>query len=141
MKSKHMAIKSHQNTMLVGSVLGALAAVAVSLLLLSGLTSLSMKGDINENTANGFVFVFRIIAVLLGVLLGAGITKEKTLITAGIITAIYLVTTIGIGIVVYDGSFVGFGLGALSVLLGSVAGYLIRLKVQNKSFRSKKIRL
>ena len=115
-------------------------AFAISAILVASLSALIAKNILRENSAS-LVFVVRVLAVLTGVLIGTGITKEKHLMTAGIITAGYLAVLLGLGIVLYDVSFKRLGAGVISSIIGCAISCIIRLKSQNKAKITRKIRV
>lgn len=138
MKSNRLSKSNHTTVFGVG--VGIIVSLVISMLLLTGVTSLIVDGKLNENVVAFFTFATRVIALLVGVLIGTGLIKQKHIIFAGVIALGYLIILITLGIVLYDGSFRNFGSGIVSVLLGSGAGCLIRLKLQNRPQRAKRIK-
>lgn len=141
-----MKIKSHMtvlsgNSGSLGVIAGVLVSFIISALLISGVTSLMMRGKCFEEIVEILIFAIRMLAVLAGVLVGTSIVRDKCIVNAGAISFAYLLALAGVGIVLYDGSLKGFGLCAISVVLGGVAGCLFRLKLQNKTSGKKKNRI
>lgn len=139
-----MKIKSRKTpggSVVFGTSVGAVAAIIISLLITMGMTSLALSGQLEGNLLDMFIFAIRLIAAFAGVMLGTGLIKEKCIATTGVISILYLLFLAGIGIVFFDGSFQGFGLSLISVVLGGAIGCLFRLKLQNKPQRKKKIRV
>ena len=141
MKFKSRIAVSFNNSFVFGVLLGAVAALIISIILTTGMTSLVLGGGLNDRLLQIFIFVIRLISVFIGVLLGTGLIGEKWIVTTGLISVLYLLLLAGVGIVFYDGSFRGFGVSLISVVLGGDAGCLVRLKLQNKPQRKKKIRV
>lgn len=110
--------------------IGILCAILVSALLTAGLAGLTINGNLNETMSKAGVFLTRAVSVLLGALLGTGLGKSKYLQIIGIVVLGYLLLLIGIGIIMFDGSFQKFVLGVISVMTGGAAACLIRLKPQ-----------
>ena len=136
----HLPVASNRTTT-VGIFAGIIAALIMSFTSIIALTSLVRNHNFLESSLELSVFLVRMVAVLLGVLIGTGLIKERCIVVAGIVAAGYLVLLLALGILIYDGSFENFGTGVLSTVIGSVLGGLIRLKLQNKPSRSKKIKL
>ena len=117
-------------------VIGVAAAAITTALLSAGLTSLVMRGTITEKTTSAFVFAIRLLAVLLGSLVGASLSGGKILPIVGLVTGVYTVILLSVGIAVYDGSFHNFGPGVISAILGGIIACLIKLKPQMKPKRA-----
>lgn len=141
MKFKPRTAVSFNNSVVLGVFLGAVAALIISIIFTTGMTSLILGGGLNDGLLQIFIFVIRLISVFIGVLLGTGMIGEKWIVTTGVISVLYLLLLAGVGIVFYDGSFQGFGVSLISVVLGGGAGCLVRLKLQSKPKRKKKIRV
>lgn len=141
MKFKSRTAVSFNNSFVFGVLLGAVAALIISIISTAGMTSLVLGGGLNDRLLQIFIFVIRLISVFIGVLLGTGLIGEKWVVTTGTISVLYLLLLVGAGIVFYDGSFRGFGVSLISVVLGGGAGCLVRLKLQNKPQKKKKIRV
>ena len=124
-----------------GTSIGVVAAVFISLILTSGMTSLALGGRIEGKLFDALIFAIRLIAMFTGVILGTGLIKEKCVVTTGVISVLYLLLLAGVGIAFYDGSFCGFGFSLVSVVLGGAFGCLFRLKLHNKPQRKKIIRV
>ncbi len=140
MNKKTRLTTTSNRTATIGILVGIIAAFIISLILVAVTTGLITGNKLNEESSNWIVFVVRAIAVLIGVLIGSGIVKEKHIITIGVIVAGYLALLLGLGIVMFDGAFKNFWNGLISALIGGVAGYLIRLKSQNKPRKARKIK-
>ena len=141
MKFKPRTAVSFNNSVVLGVFLGAVAALIISIIFTTGMTRLVLGGGLNDGLLQIFIFVIRLISVFIGVLLGTGMIGEKWIVTTGVISVLYLLLLAGVGIVFYDGSFQGFGVSLISVVLGGGAGCLVRLKLQSKPKRKKKIRV
>ncbi|MBR4017183.1 MAG: hypothetical protein IKK11_05160, partial [Oscillospiraceae bacterium] len=102
-------------TPISGILIGVLVALFVSFLLSVGLTSLLLNKSTGEWPENFSSFIIRMISVLSGCLVGTAIYKEKTIITTGILTAIYFVILLIIGTIVYNSVFRKMGMGLVSV--------------------------
>ena len=140
-----MKLKTHlpgktNSTMTMGVLIGTVVSLLMSFVLVSVTANLITGNKIPEESARWIVFFTRAISVLVGVMIGTGLTKEKLLITVGAILGSYLLFLMGLGIVIYNGSFQNFWTGILSVLIGGAAGWLIRLKLQNKPRRARKMK-
>ncbi len=121
-------------------VLGVGSSMLITLLLTAGLAALIIGGKLQETTSGVVVAVIRTIAVFFGALITTGIKRDKVLQNTGIVTGAYILIILGLGIILYDGSFYSFGLGLLSVLIGSVAAYLIRIKPNKRKHTSRRFR-
>ncbi len=135
MKPKTKIASSKNKSIAFGASIGIGIAMILSVMLSAGATSLVMKGSIQESAFSIFAFFVRAIAILVGALIGTQLIKEKCLLTIGIIALGYLILLLALGIVVYDGSFRGFGMGVISVITGGAIGCIVRLKSQNRSRR------
>lgn len=138
LKKRVSALSSH--TTVIGMSAGIICAFLMSLLFLAGMTSLIMSGKIADGTANILIFALRTIGVLVGVLIGTGVIKEKCLITSVYIVLGYLIILIASCILIYDGVFSRLVLGVISAITGGALGCLIRLKLQNSQRRTRKNR-
>ena len=141
MKFKFRTARLSNHSVAFGSTIGILISLVISMLMMTGMTSLLISGRTGENVVGVSVFAIRAIAVLVGVIIGTSILKEKYVVAAGVISLGYLLLLTGFGIVLYDESFKGFGLSAISAALGGAVGCIFRLKLQNKPLGKKKIRL
>ena len=139
MKFKFRTEVSTNNSVVLGISLGIVAALIISLLLTTGMTSLVLGGKMNERLLQVFIFAIRSIALFVGVILGTALTREKYIAATGAITVGYMLLLMGLGIAVYDGTFCGFGSSVISIAVGAAVGYLFRLKLQNKPRRKKRI--
>ena len=109
--------------------IGTLVSLIISVLLSVVLTSLIGKGSLNENQLLD-VFLIRMIAVLIGGILGAEISNQKPLPVIGVISAAYLLVLLAIGILLFNGSIRNFGISVLSVFAGMIGALVIKLKPQ-----------
>lgn len=114
--------------------------ILITLLLSAGLTSLIITGKLHEISLEIFTAIIRAVAVFSGCMITTAIKKEKILQNIGIVTAVYVLVLLGLGIILYDHSFHSFGFGILSVLLGSVAAFLIRLRPNKQKHIKRHIR-
>ena len=141
MKSKTRLPVVSSRATTVGAFTGIIIAFVISLILITVITSLVANNKFPEASSGWSMFMVRVAAVLVGALVGTALSKEKCVITAGIIVAGYLALLLGLGIVIYDGSFKNFGTGFISATIGGVVGCLIRLKSQNKPRRTRKMKV
>lgn len=130
--------KNISKSMTTGVCIGIGIALLISALLTTGLTSLIINENTGENGCGIFIFTIRAVSILIGGIIATVIYQEKYLPVIGITALGYLVILLGIGIVVYDGSFQHFGSGIISVLTGSLLAWAIRLKPKTKSKYLKK---
>ena len=128
-------------TATVGAITGIMIALVISLVLITALSYLTTSGKFPETSLGWSVFTVRAVAVLMGALVGTALSKDKSVITIGIIVVGYLALLLGFGIIIYDSSFQNFGSGVISAVLGGVIGCLIRIKSQNKPRRVRKIKV
>lgn len=137
---KRMAYKPKNisKSMTTGVCSGIGIALLISMLLTSGLTSLIINEKTGEGVNGMFVFVIRALSVFLGGIIATGIYQEKNLPVIGFTALGYLVILLGLGIVLYDGSFKNFGIGIVSVLVGALIAWAIRLRPKTKSKYLKK---
>lgn len=131
-KNMHIA-SSAKVTEAPAIVIGIVAASIISVLLTVGLTSLIMNGTVGESATGPYIFLIRTVATGIGCLVGTMLMKGKYLLIAGAIALGYLAVLVGMGIVLYEGSFNNILSGALSVLLGGVLACLVVLKPLKKS--------
>ena len=141
MKSKNRSLKFSDKSTVYGVIVGAVAAMITGVLIMTGVTSLLIHSRVREHIVGLSIFLIRVIATLVGVMIGTNLTKEKTIVTSGAISAAFLVILTGLGIIFYDESFRDLGLCVLSIMIGGVIGCLFRLKLQNKPIGKKKIRV
>jgi len=134
-QKKHTSVFGGRSTVFCTAI-GVAVAVIVTALLSAGLTSLVMNGTIAEKATSPYIFVIRLLAVLFGGLLGAGLSDGKILPVVGLITGVYIVILLSVGIAAYDGSFYNFGTGLFSTLIGGVIACLIKLKPQMRPKRA-----
>lgn len=138
-RNLHM-FKTGGQSVVISVVVGMLVALVVSVLLNIGLTSLVMNGYIAENGTTVFVFLSRAISVITGGLLTSSLAKEKILLVIGLSAVGYLMILIGLGIVLFEGSFHNFGSGVLSVAAGVACACIMKLKPPSKKKHSVKYR-
>ena len=69
-------------------------------------------------------------AVLIGGLLGAGLSKDKYLIVISAVALGYIIVLLALGIILFDVSINNIGTGVLSVAIGAGIALLIKLKRQ-----------
>lgn len=131
-KSTHIA-SSAKITEVPAIAIGIAVATIISILLTAGLTSLIMNGTVDEATTGPYIFIIRTVASAIGCLIGTMLMKGKYLLVAGVIALGYLAILIGIGIILYDGSFNNILSGAVSALLGGVIACVVVLKPLKKS--------
>ena len=132
MKKNMRVTSSRKITEVPAVVIGVVAATIISVLLTAGLTSLIMNGMVSETAAGPYVFVIGMIASAIGCLIGMILMKGKYLIIAGSAALGYLAVLIGLGIVLYEGSFKNMLSTVVSVLLGGVIACLLVLKPLKK---------
>ena len=137
MKRTHLSIVKNMNIAICITA-GLLAALFVSIILTIGLTSMIEKGKISGDGIFGS-FLVRSIATVVGGLLSAGLSDKKLLLTIITTSAAYLLILLGIGIILFDGSFCNLWMGVFSVALGAVIALLIKLKPQTN--RKKSVRI
>ena len=140
MKRQRGGSASFDRTITMGVLLGLICTFAVSMILLCVISHLSIKGRLEESTANISVFVIRLASALSGVLVGSALIKNKVLIVSGIITVCYILLLASACVICYDSTFCGFGLGVVSVFLGGISGVVIRLKLQKNTIRLRKMK-
>ena len=120
---------------------GVILATLLSLLLTALMANFVLNGHLSEKHISAISFVIRTISVFAGSLAGASLLKQKFLRSVAIIVAGYLVVLIGIGIVLYDGSFKNFIQGIVSVLSGGGIALLILLRPKGNKHKRVKISL
>ncbi len=108
---------------------GMLVSLLLSAVLTIGMTSLIQNGKLSEN-GSIIVFFVRAIAVLIGGLFGAGLSKDKYLIVIFCIALSYMIVLLVLGIIMFDVSFNNLGAGVLSIAIGATVALLIKLKPQ-----------
>ena len=139
LKSKKLLLTNRSGAFRI--VFGTVIALIISFVLTMGMTSYMLNSALNESWLAISASIIRFISVLVGVIVATSLAGEKLFFTSGIISIIYLLFLIGFGIVIFNGSFYGFGFCLISVLLGGSVGFLIRLKLQNKHQRKIKLHL
>lgn len=115
-------------------------SVLITLLITAGLAALIISSKLQESTVGIIVAIIRAIAVFLGVMITTKIKQDKILQSTGIVAGLYVLIILGLGILLYDGSFNSFGIGLLSILVGALAAYLIRIKPNKRKHTSRRIR-
>ena len=113
----------------VGTAVSVVLSVILSLLV----TSLTLKGSIGEDKVNFYVWLTRLLSVLLGSLIASGMSKKIGIPIIGAVSACYLLILLSVGILFYDGGVHRFGSGFISVLVGGLAASAIRLIPQNRA--------
>ena len=125
----------------VAGMIGAIISLVMSVLLTVALTNLILKGSVEDKTADIFIFAIRTLSVLLGCVAGSLLTDGKLLQVIGLSALGYLLILLATGIVLFDGSFQGFWIGILSVIMGAVVAILIKSTTlrsnKHKKFRRK----
>ena len=132
MKKRAHIASSAKVTEVPAIIIGIIAALIISVLLSAGVTSLIINGTISESAAVPYIFMIRTVAAGIGCLIGVILIKGKYLLIAGMIALGYLAVLVGMGIILFDGSFDNCLSGAFSVLLGAVFACLIVLKPLKK---------
>lgn len=135
LKKRVFALSNH--TMVIGILAGVVCAFLISLLFLTGMTSLIMNGKIADETGNILIFASRTFGVLAGVVFGTGIIKDRCLITSIYIVLGYLIILVASCILIFDGVFCRLFFGVISAVVGGALGCLIRLKLQNGRRRTR----
>lgn len=125
-KMKTTARGNHSVTLSI--VIGIVAALVVTFLLTGGLTSLLISGKLGESVTGILIFAIRTISVLLGGLIGSGYSNGRYLQVIALITLGYMVALLGLGMIVYNGTFHNLGMGILSVFVGSLIACLVKIK-------------
>lgn len=113
-------------------VIGWVTAILITFLLSLGLTSLVLKGSLKAESSGFVVFLIRSLSTLLGCLLAGRIYADKMIPVISGVLIIYLITLIGIGITVFDGSFQSFITGLLSVVIGGMLALILRVLPKKK---------
>lgn len=126
-RNKHTST-SDRHSLLYATGIGLAITTIVSIILAVILTSLVMRGSIQEGSASTFIFLIRSISALAGCLIGVKIKEEKCLPTIGAIALGYLFILLGVGIAVYNRSFQHFGISVLSIVIGGLVAYLIQVR-------------
>ena len=121
-------------------VIGIVVSSIVSALLSAGLTSFVMNGTVKELTIGPYVFVVRSIATMVGCLIGVVLMRGKYLLIISAVAIGYLVSLLGLGIILYENTFNNILLGVASVVIGGVAACTIVLKPLKKSNHTPKYR-
>ena len=138
-KGLHKSNKT-QFSIAAGAGIGIFAAVVISVLLTALYGVLMIKSTVNEAPSAILVFIIRAVSMTSGGFLAGAITKEHCLPVIGLTTAGYLTVLITIGILFFDGSFVNFGNGLLSAVVGGVIPCLIKLKAPKRRQKTLKLR-
>ena len=138
MKKSYPSVTNGRNIFICIAV-GFVVSVVISLLLITGLTSLIQTGKIDEHRLNA-VFITRTLATLLGCLVGTRICNQKTLVTITSISSVYLFMLILLGVIIFDKSICNLLSGASSVIIGAIIALLIKLKAPRPSAKGLRIR-
>lgn len=140
MKYNLRMFKSGGRSVAFSVLAGVIAAVVISLLLNMGLTSLVMKGHVEEKGTKIFMFLIRAVSVMVGGMVATALSKEKLLLVIGLTSVAFLVILVGLGIIFFENAFHNFGGGALSVATGAACACVLKLKVPTKKKHSVKYR-
>lgn len=135
--NKHRAAKplrSQTKAILFGIAVG----VLISILLTAGTSTLVLRGSLAEKNTVSAVFIIRVVSALAASLTAGAISKEKHLFVTGLTTLGMFAILIGLGIVLYNGSFQNFFVGLLSVLLGGGVALLILQRPKRKRYTTAK---
>lgn len=114
-------------------VIGVVAALIISALLSVGLTSIIINGTVSEVTAGSYAFIIRTVASGVGCLIAAMLLNGKHLLIVTATALGYLAILVGMGIILYEGSFNNILSGVVSVLLGGAIACIAVLKPLKKS--------
>ena len=131
MKIKNNGSLNFNQVNILAAILGTVCSILVSVIMLAGLASLFIGQMINENFEDVGIFLVRAVSVLIGVLCGTIVVKNKPLVTAGLIILGYLLILIVCSVAIYDGVIDDFVFCVLSVVVGGGVGLVIRLNLQN----------
>ena len=130
MIKKSTVIKN--KSMLFSIGVGIVGAMIVSILLTIVQANFVLNGKIKEEMTASILFFVRLLSVMIGSLLGTGLYKQKHLQIIGVTSLVYMIILVGTGIIFFDDSFKGFWGGLISVILGGLITYGIRMKLFQK---------
>lgn len=140
MKLKRRLSTPIKNTVLSGVIMGIVCSLIISVLFIAGFSGIVISGKSIGNVSDVTIFTIRAISILAGVLVGTGFAKEKWLIISASIVSGYLLFQICSCTLVFDCKFSDVLPNVLSVTVGGLLGYIIRLKTQNHSKKVRKKR-
>jgi len=126
---KTRGIEKNNKSIVVCVFMGLLATVLVSLIMSVIITGMIQKGTLSENGNIG-VFTTRVIATMMGSLLGAAMTRKNILFVIGVIAAGYYIVLLVLGLLFFDGSLDNVWQGFVSIIIGGCIACLIKLKPQ-----------
>ena len=133
MKKKMRVASSTKLTEAPAVIIGIVTSSIISIFLTVALTSLVMNGGIGELATDPYIFAIRTVATAIGCFVGNVLMKGKFLLITGMVALGYLVILLGMGIILYDGSFKNILSGGVSVLIGGMVACLAVLKPLKKS--------
>ena len=139
MKKVH-TFNRKEKTLIFSVCVGIAVALIISTILSIGLAFLVQNGKMEENEIIG-VFLIRVVAVFVGVLVAATTSANKLLPITGIIATGYLFVLLVVAILFFDGTIKQIWSGVSSVVIGAAVALVIKLKpktIRNKSLRLKK---
>lgn len=146
-KGEGIQVKTEHKTVTGGSTIikdigiGIGVGIIISATLLLALTSLVLNGKINSDTSHKFVFGIRTAGAFAAAFVTTALFKKKHLQMIALTASVYLLILLAGGIVIYDGSFVGFGSGVLSMAIGSSIVYAIRMvPTEKRQHRHNRVR-
>lgn len=117
-------------SILLRVAIGVFVGVLLSVLLLTGLTYITINGGVTENQTGIYLFAIYMLSTLLGGLIGSASSSQKMLQVIGLTTLVYFLILIALGIICYDVAVHNFASGFISTVLGGSFAYLIKLKSQ-----------
>lgn len=127
MNRKIVKSTSGNSSPAIAIAIGIGVTMLLLVLLSAGLTSLVLNGQVSEESTYIYVFAIRVVSVLLGCLVTSFMVKEKIIFMIGCTVLGCLLVLLGFGIVMFDMSFQNFGMGLLSVLIGGITAYFIKI--------------
>lgn len=109
---------------------GILLSLVISLCLLVlgaiSVTAMVSSGAIEETSYTGFVWLILALSALGGGISGLAVEKDKGFIAVIGGAAVFYLILICLNIVLFDGQFLGIGMGTLMVALGAGGSILLK---------------
>lgn len=136
MKMKHITEKAGRS--MSGSVgIGALIAVAVSVIMAMALSALIVNERIDEDVMQYFSFAILLVSAFAGCMLAGKRTEGKYAMATGLTALTYCVILMGAGILLFDGGFRNLWTSIIAIMIGCVLSCAICIGGQGKGHRRK----
>ena len=123
---KNRAKVGNKPSLWKGILLSLVISVVVMMLGAISVTALVSSGAVDETGYTGIIWLILALSALCGGISGFAVEKDKGFIVVIGGAAIYYLVLICINIVLFDGQFLGIGMGTFMVILGVGGSILLK---------------